>query len=46
MVSKSVQEQLKKIPDEIKAETAKGSPTPAESPSPEESETPEPEESP
>jgi hypothetical protein len=42
MVSKSVQEQLKKIPDEIKAATTKES----ASPSPEKSETPEPEESP
>jgi hypothetical protein len=46
MVSKSVEEQLKKIPDEIKAATAKGSVTPAASPSPEESETPKPAESP
>ena len=46
MVSKSVEEQLKKIPDEIKAATAKGSATPTASPSPEESETPDPEESP
>lgn len=46
MVSKSVQEQLKKIPDEIKAATNKASATPAASPTPEESETPEPEGSP
>ena len=46
MVSKNIEEQLKKIPDEIKAAKEKASPTPAASPSPEESETPEPEESP
>jgi len=46
MVSKSVEDQLKKIPDEIKAATNKASATPAASASPEESETPEPEDSP
>jgi len=46
MVSKTVEEQLKRTSDEIKAERAKASATPATSPSPEESETPEPEESP
>jgi hypothetical protein len=46
MVSKNIEEQLKKIPAEIKAAKEKASPTPAASPSPEESETPEPEESP
>jgi hypothetical protein len=44
MVSKSVEEQLKKIPDEIKAATAKESVAPAPSPTPDESQTPEPEE--
>ena len=43
MVSKSVEDQLKKIPDEIKAATAKESATPGVSPSPQQSETPEPE---
>ena len=46
MVSKTVEEQLKRTSDEIKAERTKASATPATSPSPEESETPEPEESP
>jgi len=46
MVSKTVEEQLKRTSDEIKAERAKASATPATSSSPEESETPEPEESP
>ena len=46
MVSKNIEEQLKRTSDEIKAERAKASATPATSPSPEESETPEPEESP
>ena len=46
MVSKTVEEQLKRTSDEIKAERAKASARPATSPSPEESETPEPEESP
>ena len=46
MVKKNVEDQLKKIPDEIKAATTKASTTPAVSPSPEMSETPEPEKSP
>jgi hypothetical protein len=46
MVTKNVEEQLKKIPDEIRARTTKASTTPAASPSPEMSETPEPEKSP
>ena len=46
MVTKNVEDQLKKIPDEIKAATTKTSTTPAVSPSPEMSETPEPEKSP
>jgi hypothetical protein len=45
-VAKTVEEQLKKIPEDIKEETTNGSATPAASPSPEESPTPEPQETP
>ena len=46
MVTKNVEDQLKKIPDEIKAATTKASATPGVSPSPRQSETPGPEQNP
>ena len=46
IVKKNVEDQLKKIPEEMKAATEKASTTPAASPSPEMSVTPEPEKSP
>jgi Adenylate and Guanylate cyclase catalytic domain len=46
MVTKNVEDQLKKIPAEIKAATTKAAGTPGVSPSPQQSETPGPEQNP